>query len=455
MTDIPVRFEESGRFPVAAPDEGAHVVIIGAGFAGIEAAKRLGRAGVRTTIIDRHNHHLFQPLLYQVATAALSAPDIAEPVRSILRKYPSVEVFLGDVVGIDPTARQVHCAHGAAIAYDILIIATGARTGYFGNEGWEEAAPSLKTIEDALNLRNRVLTAFEKAERSDDPQERSRLMTFAVIGGGPTGVELCGALAELSKHTLARDFRHIRPEAARVLLIEAGPRLLSGFKEDKSDYARQRLERLGVEVMTDRMVKTLKAEVIGFENEEISVGLVIWAAGVEATPVGKMLGCDTDKMGRIMVSPTFEVPDRPGVFALGDVAHVKDEEGNPLPGLAQVAKQQGDHLGRGLARYINEGRPLPAFAYRSRGNTAIIGRNAAIFETARAGITGWFAWFLWAVLHVYLLAGLQNSVLVSIQWLWRYLTYQRGARLILTTEPSPAPGTITPLPEKEQAARSE
>uniref|UniRef100_A4WXW1 NADH:ubiquinone reductase (non-electrogenic) n=1 Tax=Cereibacter sphaeroides (strain ATCC 17025 / ATH 2.4.3) TaxID=349102 RepID=A4WXW1_CERS5 len=426
----------AGIGTAAGGQTGQRVVILGAGFAGLQAAKSLGRRGIPVTVIDRQNHHLFQPLLYQVATAALSAPDIAEPIRSILRRYPSVEVLLGDVVRIDTGRRQVHCAHGAVVAYDWLILATGAVTGYFGHDDWSRVAPGLKTIEDARRIRTRVLMSFEHAERCTDPEERARLMTIAVIGGGPTGVELSGALAELARFTLVRDFRHIRPDAARVLLVEAGPRLLGPFQEASADYARQRLERLGVRVMTGRGVEAITAESLTLEGETLPVGLVIWAAGVTASPLARQLG-EVDRGGRIAVNERLEVVGQSRVLAMGDVALCPGEDGRPLPGLAQVAKQQGQHLGRSLGAHLASGAPLEPFTYRSCGNTSIVGRHAAVYETDRHRLSGWPAWALWAVVHVYLLVGFQNRIVVSFQWLWRYLTYHRGSRLISMSEIGP------------------
>ena len=410
-------------------------MVIGAGFAGLEVARELGRAGVDVCVVDRHNHHTFQPLLYQVATAALSAPDIAEPVRKNLRDFPSVTVVLGEVVGIDWQARQVILADREAIAYDYLVLAAGAATGYFGHDDWAALAPGLKTIEDARAIRSRLLLTFERAEHTDDPAERARLMTIAVIGGGPTGVELAGSIAELSRYTLARDFRNIRPESTRVLLIEGGSRVLPSFAPDLSEYALERLRRLGVMVRLDSMVEDIAPQEIQVAGERIPVGLTIWAAGVAAAPLARALGVETDRLGRIPVPPTLEVPGRPGVFALGDIAQCPGADGKPLPGLAQVAKQQGRHLGRALVAHLRDGTPLPPFVYRSRGNTAIIGRHAAVYEMERLRFRGWPAWALWALVHVYLLVGFQHRVLVTVQWLWRYLTYERGARLI-TTDPT-------------------
>ena len=406
------------------------IVIIGGGFAGLEVAKALGKAGIRATIVDRQNHHLFQPLLYQVATAALSAPDVAEPIRKILGRYKSVQVLYGEVDRIDVTNKVLRLDDGATVPYDLLVLATGSQPSYFGEEHWTAYAPGLKTIEDARTIRSRLLLAFEHAERTTDPQEQRRLMTFAVIGGGPTGVEIAGSIAELSRHTLVRDFRNIRPEKTRILLIEAGDRILGGFAPELSEYARRGLERLGVDVMTGKRVDSIVDHQISVEGEVIPVGLTLWAAGVAASPLAAQLGVDRDRGGRVKVGPDLEVVGCPDVFALGDIALFMDECGKPLPGLAQVAKQQGIHLGKALANRIHYRVELSPFVYRSRGNTAIVGRHAAVFEAGHVTLTGWFAWLAWAVIHVYLLVGFQHRVQVSIQWLWRYLTYERGARLI-------------------------
>lgn len=406
------------------------IVIVGGGFGGLEVAKALGKAGIGATLIDRRNHHLFQPLLYQVATAALSAPDIAEPIRSVLSRYRTIQVLFGEVVGINIGERNVLLSDGIMIEYDVLVVAAGSRSFYFGNGEWADIAPGLKTIEDARKIRSRLLLAFEQAERTIDPREQARLMTIAVIGGGPTGVEMAGSIAELSRHTLARDFRNISPKATRVLLVEAGERLLASFAPDLSDYAQRGLEKLGVEVMLGKRVEALEQRNIMIGGDVLPVGLTVWAAGVAASPLAKLLGVPTDRSGRIEVSPTLEVLGSPSILALGDIARFTNADGSVLPGLAQVAKQQGIHLGRGLAQYVRTGAPLTAFVYRSRGNTAIVGRHAAVFETSRRRLKGWFAWAAWAIIHVYLLVGFQHRVQVSIQWLWRYLTYQRGARLI-------------------------
>lgn len=436
---------EQNRDGTGKPTSPPHseVVVIGAGFAGLEVAKGLGRAGIETTVIDRHNHHLFQPLLYQVATAALSATDIAEPIRKVLRRQKSVRVLFGEVAGIDTKAREVVMTCGHRLGYRYLVLASGAGHGYFGRDEWAQWAPGLKTIEDARHIRSQLLLTFERAERTADPAERQRLLSIAIVGGGPTGVELAGAIAELSRFTLARDFRSIKPEATRVTLVEAGPRLLSGFSEGASAFARARLERLGVHVRTGEAVEDVGPTAIIIAGQEVPVGLVIWAAGVTASPLAGQLG-ETDRAGRIAVDETLAVRDQTDVFALGDVADFTGEDGKPLPGLAQVAKQQGLHLGRALAAHIRNGDPPARFRYHGRGNTAIVGRHAAVFEQGRFKVKGWFAWLAWAVIHVYLLVGFQHRFLVSAQWLWRYLTYDRGARLITgdyveTEDPASAP----------------
>jgi NADH:ubiquinone reductase (H+-translocating) len=423
--------EIGGKGPEASPvgTRRAEVLVIGAGFGGLEVAKALGAAGIDTTVIDRRNHHLFQPLLYQVATAALSAADIAEPIRRILRRYRSVSVLFGEVSRIDTEARTVHLTCGQTVAYRFLVLASGAGHGYFGHDDWAQWAPGLKTVEDARQIRSQLLLTFERAERADDPGERDRLLSIAVIGGGPTGVELAGSIAELSRYTLARDFRSINPRATRITLVEAGPRLLSGFSKDISAYARGRLERLGVTVRTGEAVEDVGPRAVTIGGEVLPVGLVIWAAGVSASPLAAQLG-PTDSAGRIAVDACLAVPGQDGVFALGDLAACASEDGRPLPGLAQVAKQQGIHLGRTLAAHLAKGEALTPFRYESRGNTAIVGRHAAVFERNGREVTGWPAWLAWAVIHVYLLVGFQHRFLVSMQWLWRYLTYDRGARLI-------------------------
>jgi NADH dehydrogenase len=410
--------------------ERASVIVLGAGFAGIEVARGLGAAGVGVTLIDRQNHHLFQPLLYQVATAALSPADIAEPVRKMLRGYPSVEVRLDEAVAMDVRARTLSLASGATLSYEWLVVATGATHSYFGHDEWAAFAPSLKTIEDARIIRSRLLLAFEEAERSRDPAEQRRLMTIAIIGGGPTGVELAGSIAELARHTLAKDFRTIRAETATVLLLEAGPRILPAFPESLALYAQRRLQNLGVVVRTHCPVEGVTANSITAAGTELAVGFAIWAAGVKASPAGQLLGVGTDRAGRIAVNPDLSVPGLDRVFVPGDLALLAGVDGRPLPGLAQVAKQQGRYLGRALAERMRSNRAPPPFRFHNRGNTAIVGRHAAVFDFGWWQIRGVLAWMFWALIHVYLLVGFQHRLMVAIQWLWRYATYERGARLI-------------------------
>lgn len=422
------------------------IVIVGGGFGGLEAAKVLGKAGLEVTLVDRQNHHLFQPLLYQVATAALSAADIAEPIRKILRRHRNARVILGEVARVDADKRSLTLTDGMVLPYDVLILAPGAAHSYFGHDEWAGFAPGLKTVEDARAIRSRSLLAFEHAEKTDDPAEQQRLMTIAVVGGGPTGVELAGSLAELSRFTLARDFRQVDPEKARIILLEAGPRLLSGFSEKMSRYAAERLERLGVEVKTGAAVEEIGEDFVRFSGEAVPTGVVVWAAGVAASPLGRTLGVETDRTGRVPVDEKLAVRGLPDVYAIGDLARCEDEEGNPLPGLAQVAKQQGRHLATQLARHLREGAPMSPFRYRGRGNTAIVGRHAAIFEQGSFKIKGWLAWLAWAFIHVYLLVGAQHRTQVSLQWLWRYVTYERGARLLTHPDGAPKAGK-GPLPQ--------
>jgi len=408
----------------------ANIVIIGAGFAGIEVARALGRANIPATLIDRQNHHLFQPLLYQVATAALSPADIAEPIRKMLRGHPGIEVVLGDVSAIDPAARTVTVAGGSIYPYDILVLATGATHSYFGHDEWEAFAPGLKNIEDSRAIRSRLLLAFEHAEMSRDPAEQKRLMTIAVIGGGPTGVELAGSIAELARYTLSKDFHRIRAETTTVLLLEAGPRILTAFPDELASYAVRKLTKLGVTVRTSCAVERITDHSVVAAGKEVGVGFAIWAAGVRASPLGGMLGVETDRAGRVRVNADLSVIGLENVYALGDIALALDAHGKPQPGLAQVAKQEGEYLGKALVCKIQHGEAAKAFVFHNRGNTAIIGRHAAVFDFGWAQMKGWFAWCLWALIHVYLLVGFEHRLLVATQWLWRYVTYERGSRLI-------------------------
>jgi NADH dehydrogenase len=411
-------------------NEEPHVVIVGAGFAGLACARELGGKPVRVTVVDRTNYHLFVPLLYQVATAALSPADIAQPVRRILARYPNVDVMMGEVIAVDVGERRVHLADGHSLGYDRLVIATGSEYSYFGHPEWARRAPGPRTLEQARAIRTQVLTAFERAEITDDVDERSALMTIVVVGGGPTGVEMAGAVAELARHALARDFRHIDPRRARIILVEAGPRILPSFPEELAVYAQQALRQLGVAVLTGQAVEGIDTEGVIVAGDHIRAGTIIWGAGVQASPAGRWLGVELDRAGRIPVGPDLSVHGLPGVYALGDTALAKDADGKPLPGLAQVAAQQGEHLGRALAAELQSGASIPPFRFHNRGNTAIIGRNAAIFDFGAWRLKGRLAWILWAIIHVYLLVGFERRILVSMQWLWRYLTYERGARLI-------------------------
>ncbi len=417
------------RTPVPADDR-PHVVIVGAGFGGIACAKALGGRAIRVTIVDRHNYHLFAPLLYQVATAALSPADIAEPVRKILSRFPNIDVVLGEVTGIDLAARRVRLGDGGFLPWDRLVLAPGSAYAYYGHDDWAAHAPGLKTIANARAIRTRILLGFEKAEISRDADEQRALTTSVIVGGGPTGVEMAGAIAELARWSLRRDFRNIDPRTATIILAEAGPRLLPAFPEHLAAYARERLERLGVVVRTGVAVEEVRPDGVVLGGAFVPAHNMVWAAGIAAAPAGRWLGVDTDPLGRIAVGSDLAVPGLAGVYAIGDLALVRGAGGAPLPALAQVAAQQGDHLGRALAGLLERDAALPAFRFRDRGNTAVIGRSAAVFDFGRRQIRGWAAWLLWAIVHVYLLVSFEKRLLVSIQWFWRWLTYQRGARLI-------------------------
>jgi NADH dehydrogenase len=407
------------------------VVIIGAGFAGIAVARGLRSAPADVTLIDRLNYHLFQPLLYQVATAALSPADIAEPVRRMLRGQSNVQVMLGEVTEIDLANHHLTLSDGMTVAYDCLVVAAGATHAYFGHDEWEKVAPGLKTIDDARTIRSWLLMSFERAETKDDPAERKRLMTFVVVGGGPSGVELAGSIAELARHALAKDFHRIDPKAATVILLEAGPRILSAFPESLSRFAARKLRVLGVTVRENCAVQNLSRDEVEAGGDIMPVGLAIWAAGVKASPMGKLLGAPLDRSGRVKVSSDLSVPGLDEVYALGDIAHVQDRTGRPLPGLAQVAKQQGQYLGRALAERLASGASPRPFVFHDRGNVAIVGRHAAVMDFGWSRVTGVLAWVLWALIHIYLLTGFRRRLLVAVQWLWRYATYDRGARLIV------------------------
>ena len=406
-----------------------HLVIVGGGFAGLWAARALKRAPVRITLVDRGNHHLFQPLLYQVATAGLSAPDIAAPLRQILRRQKNVTTLLGEVVGIAPDEKHIRFADGRTLDYDTLLLATGATHAYFGHDDWAPHAPGLKTLDDALEIRRRILLAFEHAEAEDDPDLRAAWLTFAIVGGGPTGVELAGTLAEIARHTLRGEFRRADPRHARVLLIEAGPRVLSSFPESLSDKARTQLSKLGVEVRTGAPVSHIDDEGVRLGDERIAARTVLWAAGVAASPLARDLGAPLDRVGRVIVQPDLSVPGHSDIFVGGDLAAVQCN-GKPVPGVAPAAKQMGRHIASVILARL-QGRDTPAFRYRDFGNLATIGRMAAVVDLHGAKFSGLLAWWFWLAAHVYFLIGFRNRLVVLIDWAQAYWSYQRSARIIL------------------------
>ncbi len=403
------------------------MVIIGAGFAGLNAAKQLRSAPVRITVLDRRNHHLFQPLLYQVAAAALNPSDIAMPIRRILRRQKNTHVLLGEVTAVDPAGKRVQFDAGS-LSYDYLIIATGATHSYFGNEQWSRFAPGLKTIEDALIIRRRVLLAYEMAERELDPQLQRGWLNFLIVGAGPTGVELAGALAEISRKTLERDFRRINPASARIILLEGAPRVLPQYPEDLSEAAKRQLIGLGVEVHTGAQVTAIDAEGAVVGSERIPARTVIWAAGVAASPLARSLGVPLDRAGRVLVEQDLSVPGHPEIFVVGDLAAVKCD-GKPVPGVAPAAIQEGKHAGQSIAREIRGLSRLP-FHYRDKGSLATIGAKAAVADLGRVKFTGLIAWLAWLLVHIFYLIGFRNRVLVLLEWAWSYLAKDRGARLI-------------------------
>ena len=404
-----------------------HVVIIGAGFGGLDAARALAHAPVRVTVLDRHNYHVFQPLLYQVATAALSPGDIASPIRWILRHQKNVQVLLADARAIDPAARSV-LTDREPVPYDYLIVAAGATHAYFGHPDWEQWAPGLKTLDDALEMRRRVLLAFEAAERESDPEAQRRLLTFVIIGGGPTGVELAGALAEIARQSLRDDFRRIQPESARIVLLEGSPNLLATFPESLRVAARTSLERLGVEVHTGSVVTGIDREAVTVGTTRFVARTVIWAAGVAASPLASSLGVPLDRAGRVAAEATLRVPGHPEIFVAGDICSLQ-QDGKPLPGVAQVAKQEGAHAARNIVRAI-AGQPLEPFRYFNYGNVATIGRGSAVVDIGPVRASGWLAWIFWLFLHIFWLIGFRNRVAVLGEWAWAYITFQRRIRLI-------------------------
>ncbi len=404
------------------------VVIIGGGFGGLYAARALKRARVRVTLLDRRNHHLFQPLLYQVAMAALSPGDIASPIRWILRRQRNVQVLLAEAIAIDPSAKSVVLSDGS-ISYDYLIVATGATHAYFGHEVWGETAPGVKTLVDALVIRRRMLLAFERAEREQDPARQKTLLTFVMIGGGPTGVEMAGALAEMSRQSLAQDFRNIDPGSARIILVEGGPSVLSAFPQSLRQAAHRDLVKLGVEVRTNSIVSGVEPGRVRIGEETIAAETILWTAGVAASPLGASLGVPLDRAGRVRVQPDLTIPGHPDVFVIGDLATLDGADGKPLPGVAQVAIQMGKHAARQIVRHL-EKQPLRAFRYRDLGNMATIGRASAIADFGTFRLSGVIAWLAWLFVHIMNLIGFRNRMVVLVQWAWAYFSYQRAIRLI-------------------------
>jgi NADH:ubiquinone reductase (H+-translocating) len=419
-----------------------HVLILGGGFAGIYAAKRLRHAPVRVTVVDRRNHHLFQPMLYQVATAALNPSDIASPIRSILRRSANTEVLLAEVHSIDVDRREVTFSDAATITYDYLLVATGARHSYFGHDEWEPLAPGLKSLEDALTIRRRVLLAFERAERETNPVRRHAYLTFVIVGGGPTGVEMAGAVAEIRRYALRRDFRHIDPAEATVMLLEGGPRLLPSYPASLSDEAKHELRRLGVEVRIDTLVTDIRPGSVSAAGWTIPTQTVIWAAGNVASPVLRCLNVPLDQVGRAIVEPDCTIPGHPEVFVLGDAAAFNHRKGGTLPGISPVAIQMGQYAARVIEGDL-AGRPRRAFSYWDKGQLAVIGRGQAVADIWKLHFGGFLAWIVWIFVHIFFLIGFRNRVLVLLQWGWSYFTYSRGARLI--TGEIQAPGaTLEP-----------
>ncbi|EPE96619.1 NAD(P)/FAD-dependent oxidoreductase [Rhizobium grahamii] len=404
-----------------------HVVILGGGFGGLACAIELGNAsGIDVTVVDRRNHNLFQPLLYQVATAALSPADIAEPIRKTLARFKNITMIMAEVVGVDPRSRTVVLSDGDLLPYDQLIIATGSDYNYFGHDDWRKFAPGLKSIHEARQIRHRLLLAFEHAERVKSEPEKRALLTSIVIGGGPTGVEMAGAISELGRFMISRDFRNLQPDNLQVILVEAGPRILAAFPEHLSVYAKSHLQKIGVDVRTGSRVLDIREDGVDIEGEFIAAGSIVWGAGVKASPAHSWLGLPGVEMGRIPVDAYLRVRGFDDIYALGDTSALAGADRKLLPGLAQVAKQQGIYLGKNL----RNGRTASGFKFQNRGNTAVIGRNAAVFDFGDWTMKGRAAWLLWAIVHVYLLINFEKRLLVSIQWVGRYLTRQRGARII-------------------------
>ena len=408
-------------------------MIVGAGFGGLFAAQALARAPADVTIVDRHNYHLFQPLLYQVATAGLPPSDVAWPIRSILRRQRNATVLLGEVTGVD-RAKRVVLVGEAELPFDYLVVATGSTHSYFGHDEWRPFAPGLKSIDDATAIRGRILHAFEAAEMESDAAKRALLLRFVIVGAGPTGVELAGTIAELARFTLAADFRRSDPRSAKIVLVEAGPRVLASFAERQSAYAQRALEKLGVEVRVGATVTGCDSGGVWLGGERIASATVIWAAGVAAAPAGKWLAAQTDRAGRVLVAPDLSIPEDPTVFVVGDAASVVTAGGGRVPGVAPAAKQQGRYVARVITARMHGAAAPAAFAYVNAGSLATIGRKCAVIEFPFVTLRGWLAWWLWGIAHIYFLVGVPSPIMVSLRWLWEYLTYGRGARLITGQE---------------------
>jgi NADH dehydrogenase len=411
------------------PQKPHRVVIVGAGFGGLETAHRLAGAPVSITLVDRRNHHLFQPLLYQVATASLATSEIAWPIRYLLRDRPEVTTLFATVSGVDADGHRVLLDDGDVLPYDTLVLATGARHAYFGHDEWEPFAPGLKTLEDATTLRRRILVAFERAERETDPQRRAALLTFVIVGAGPTGVELAGTIAELAQDTLRPDFRNIDTQKARVVLIEAGPRVLAGFADDLSAYAQRALESIGVEVVLGQAVTECSADGVVYGDHSLQAKTLIWAAGVRASPAAEWLGAASDRAGRLQVQPDLTVPGHPDIFAIGDTVVIADPDGKPVPGIAPAAKQQGRYVADCIKKRLR-GETSAPFRYQHAGSLAQIGKRKAVIDFGSIKLRGTIAWWIWGIAHIYFLIGLRNRLSVAMSWLWIHARDQRAARLI-------------------------
>jgi NADH dehydrogenase len=414
---------------MAPPARPHRVVIVGAGFGGLETTYRLAGAPVEITLIDRRNHHLFQPLLYQVATASLATSEIAWPIRYLLRDRKDVTTLFANVNGVDAAGKRVLIEDGSSIAYDTLVLATGARHAYFGHDEWEPFAPGLKTLEDATTLRRRILVAFERAERETDPARRAALLTFVVIGAGPTGVEIAGTIADMARDTLPRDFRHIDTRKARVVLIEAGNRVLAGFPDDLATYAQRSLEQLGVEVMLGEAVTECSADGVVYGGKTLAARTLIWAAGVRASRAAEWLNAAADRVGRLKVEPDLTVSGHPEIFAIGDTTTIAGPDGNPVPGIAPAAKQEGRYVANVIKARLAGGTYQP-FRYKHAGSLAQIGKRLAVIDFGRIKLRGAIAWWIWGIAHIYFLIGLRNRLSVALSWLWIYVRDQRASRLI-------------------------